>query len=31
MDFPATIGAGLLGGAVMSAVLYMGVAMMPTR
>ena len=29
MDYPAAIGAGLLGGAVMSAVLYMGIAMMP--
>jgi hypothetical protein len=31
MDFPATIGAGLLSGAIMSAVLYMGIAMMPNQ
>ena len=29
MDFPALIGAGLLAGAIMSAVLYMGIAVMP--
>jgi hypothetical protein len=29
MDFPATIGAGLLGGLAMTAILYMGIAMMP--
>ena len=29
MDYPATIGAGLLGGVVMGAVLYMGIAIMP--
>ena len=29
MDFPATIGAGLLAGAIMGAILYMGIAMMP--
>jgi len=29
MDFPATIGAGLLGGLAMTAILYMGMAMMP--
>ena len=31
MDFPAAIGAGLVGGGVMSAVLYMGIAMMPAQ
>ena len=29
MDFGATVGAGLLGGAIMSVILYMGIAMMP--
>ena len=29
MDFPATIGSGLLGGTVMVVILYMGMAMMP--
>ena len=31
MDFPAAIGAGLISGAVMAAVLYMGIAMMPAQ
>ena len=31
MDIPATIGAGALSGAVMAAVLYMGIAMMPSQ
>ena len=31
MDYPAAIGAGLGGGAVMSAILYMGIAMMPSQ
>ena len=29
MDYPAAIGAGLIGGAVTSVILYMGIAMMP--
>ncbi len=31
MDFVAAIGAGLLGGTVMAALLYMGLAMMPSQ
>ena len=31
MDFPATIWAGLVGGGVMVAILYMGIAMMPSQ
>ena len=31
MDFPATIGAGLIGGGVMTVILYMGIAMMPSQ
>ena len=31
MDFPAMLGAGLLGGLVMTAILYMGMAMMPSH
>jgi len=31
MDFPAMLGAGLLGGLAMIAVLYMGIAMMPSQ
>ena len=31
MDFPAMLGAGLLGGLAMTAVLYMGIAMMPAQ
>ena len=31
MDFPATLGAGLLGGLTMTAILYMGMAMMPNQ
>jgi len=31
MDYPAAIGAGLISGAVMAAVLYMGIAMMPAQ
>lgn len=31
MDFPATLGAGLLGGLAMTAILYMGRAMMPSQ
>ncbi len=31
MDFPAMLGAGLLGGLAMTAVLYMGIAMMPSQ
>ncbi len=31
MDFGATVGAGLLGGTVMAAILYMGIAMMPSQ
>ncbi len=31
MDFPATLGAGLLGGLAMTAILYMSMAMMPSQ
>lgn len=31
MDFPATLGAGLLGGLAMTVVLYMGMLMMPSQ
>ena len=31
MDFPALLGAGLLGGLAMTAILYMGMAMMPSQ
>ncbi len=31
MDYPAAIGAGVLSGSIMAAVLYMGIAMMPSQ
>jgi len=31
MDYPATIWAGLLGGRVMTVILYMGIGMMPSQ
>ncbi len=31
MDFPAMLGAGILGGSIMVAILYMGIAMMPSQ
>jgi hypothetical protein len=31
MDYPAAIGAGVLSGSIMAAILYMGIAMMPSQ